>query len=79
MEEDLEKEINYLLGFDGVWAALNGLLDWPDHSLEMFIRVVQQNNGALSKARSDRYFQWMADEEIHKTEQMVVEAFENRG
>ena len=78
VEEDLQKEIDYLLGFDHAWAALNGMLDWPDHSLELFIRVVQQNNGMLSKTKRDSHFQWMKDEEINKAEQVVTEAFATR-
>jgi hypothetical protein len=78
VEEDLQKEIDYLLGFDHAWAALNGMLDWPDHSLELFIRVVQQNNGMLSKTKRDSHFQWMKDEEINKAEQAVTEAFATR-
>lgn len=78
VEEDLEKEINYLLGFDSAWAELNGMLDWPDHSLELFIRVVQQNNGTLSKTKRDSHFQWMKEEEIRKAEQAVLEAFNKR-
>ena len=79
VEEDLEREINYLLGFDRAWAALNGLLDWPEHSLELFIRVVQQNNGTLSKAKRENHFRWMTDEEIRMAQQHVVEAFEMAG
>lgn len=75
VEEDLGKEINYLLGFDRAWAALNGMLDWPDHSLELFIRVVQQNNGTLSNSKRDSHFQWMKEEEIRRAEQAVCEAF----
>ena len=76
VEEDLEKEINYLLGFDHAYTALNGMLDWPEHSLELFIRVVQQNNGALSKTKRHRHFQWMKEEEVRKAEQEVIKAFE---
>ncbi len=76
VEEDLEKEINYLLGFDHAYKALNDLLDWPAHSLELFIRVVQQNNGTLSKAKHDSHFGWMKEEEIKEAEKHVVEAFQ---
>jgi len=42
---------------------------------ELFIRVVQQNLGTLSKTKRDSHFQWMKDEEIHRAEQAVKEAF----
>ncbi len=76
VEEDLEKEINYLIGFDQAYKALNDLLDWPAHSLELFIRVVQQNNGTLSKAKHDSHFNWMKEEEIKEAEKHVIEAFQ---
>lgn len=75
VEEDLEKEIDYLLGFDRAYTALNGMLDWPDHSLELFIRVVRQNDGALSNNKQDSHFQWMKEDEIHRAEQAVNAAF----
>ena len=75
VEEDLEKEINYLLGFDRAYTALNGLLDWPEHSLELFIHVVQQNKGTLSKTKRESHFKWMTDDEVRKAQQQVVEAF----
>ena len=76
VEEDLEKEINYLMGFDQAYQALNNLLDWPAHSLELFIHIVRQNNGRLSKARRDSHFDWMKEEEIKTAEQLVVKAFQ---
>lgn len=76
VEEDLSKEIDYLLGFDQAYKALNDLLDWPAHSLELFIRVVQQNNGTLSKAKHDSHFEWMKEGEIKEAEKNVVKAFQ---
>ena len=75
VEEDLEKEINYLMGFDKAYKALNDLLDWPAHSLELFIRIVEQNNGRLSKTKRDSHFDWMKEEEIETAEQLVVNSF----
>ena len=75
VEEDLVKEINYLVGFDNAYQALNGLLDWPAHGLELFIRIVHQNNGRLSKSKRDSHFDWMKEEEIETAEQLVNDAF----
>ncbi len=76
VEVDLETEINYLMGFDRAYQALNNLLDWPAHSLELFIRIVQQNNGRLSKTKRDSHFDWMKEGEIKTAEQLVSEAFQ---
>lgn len=77
VEEDLQQEINYLLGFDKAYQGLNSLIDWPDHSLELFIQVVQQNEGKLSNTKHKSHFQWMTEQEIKAAEEIVQEAFSN--
>jgi hypothetical protein len=72
---DLEQEIDYLLGFDRAGKALNNLLDWPAHSLELFIRVVHENGGKLSANKRKSHFTWMRDDEIQTAEAQVVAAF----
>ena len=76
VEEDLVTEINYLVGFDNAYKALNSLLDWPAHGLELFIRIVHQNNGRLSKSKRDSHFDWMKEKEIETAEQLVSNAFQ---
>lgn len=75
VEEDLNKELDFLLGFDQARKALNASLDWPGQSLDLFIRCVHQNQGRLSKAKRTEYFKWMSDEEIAAAETQVFEAF----
>jgi len=75
VEEDLQQEIDFLLGFDRAYTRLNDLLDWPDHSLELFIRVVHQNNGELSKNKRQSHFSWMRENEINQAVQAVRESF----
>ncbi|MGV3592975.1 MAG: Fic family protein [Gammaproteobacteria bacterium] len=77
--EDLEREINFLLGFDQARHALNALLDWPGHSLELFIRVVHDNGGKLSANKRKSHFEWMRDEEIQTAEAIVSSAFAGVG
>ncbi len=78
VEHDLEEEIAFLLGFDAARARLGGLLDWPSHSLELFIRLVQENKGALSRTKRQSFFSWMTDDEVRRCEAVVVEAFGDR-
>jgi Fic family protein len=72
---DLQREIDFLLGFDRARLALNELLDWPDHSLELFIRVVKDNGGSLSATKRKSRFSWLREDEILQAERMVREAF----
>ena len=75
IERDLVAEITFLLGFDAARERLNRVLDWPDHSLDLFIRLVHQNRGALSKAKRQSHFAWMGDAELARCEAIVAEAF----
>lgn len=75
VEVDLQKEIDFLLGFDRARNKLNPFLDWPSHSLELFIRVVHQNDGQLSKGKRKSHFHWMTDAEVQAAEVLVNEAF----
>lgn len=78
VEKDLEEEIAYLLGFDAAHNALKSVIDWPAHSLDLFIRLVHQNKGSLSKAKRQSHFTWMTDEEVKRSEAAVTEAFEQK-
>jgi hypothetical protein len=76
IEHDLQEEIHFLLGFDKAYAALKADIDWPGHSLDLFIRLVHQNAGSLSKGKRDGHFAWMTDEELTRSEQTVRNAFD---
>ena len=75
IEKDLQEEIDFLMGFGRAQKSLNELLDWPRHSLSLFIRVVHQNEDRLSKAKKESHFDWMTAEEIALAEVGVKEAF----
>ena len=76
IEHDLNDEIAFLLAFDRARSALNSKLDWPAHSLDLFIRVVHQNDFKLSKNKRDAHFAWMTDEEEARFENIVRGSFE---
>ncbi len=73
--QDLPSEIAYLLSFDAAYKALNELLDWPAHSLELFIRVVHSNCGNLSRSKQKSHFDWLTREEIVEAERIVQSSF----
>jgi len=75
VEEDLQQEIDFLLCFDRARQLLNELLDWPNHSLELFVRVVHQNDDTLSRTKRDKHFDWMTDAEVSEAEAIVAQAF----
>jgi len=73
---DLRDEINYLIGLERARAALKDEIDWPEQSLDRFINLVRQNDGALSKTKRRSQFDWMKDEEIARFTPIVNEAFD---
>ena len=75
VENDLQNEIEFLIGFDKARSELNALFDWPPHSLDLFIAVVHQNNYLLSKSKKQSHFEWLSDDEISRFEHLVKEAF----
>lgn len=75
IEEDLQQEIDFLLGFDRAWQVLNNLIDWPDRSLDLFIRIVRQNGGKLSRSKRTSHFGWMTDTEVATAEREIARAF----
>ncbi len=56
-------------------ARLKDEIDWPAQSLDLFIDMVHQNNGTLSKTKRDSHFSWLTDEERDRFAQEVNEAF----
>jgi Fic/DOC family len=75
VEHDLEEEIHYLIGVERARARLKSEIDWPGQSLDLFINIVHQNNGTLSKTKRDRHFTWLTDEECDRFANEVNEAF----
>jgi hypothetical protein len=75
VEQDLEAEIGYLLGFDRAHKTLKEAIDWPAHSLDLFIQLVNQNHGTLSMTKRNSHFSWMTEDEILRAQAVVVEAF----
>ena len=75
VEEDLETEVNYLLGYDLAFKRLNDRFDWPGHTLDTFINVVVQNDWRLSKSKRTAHFAQLTDDEIAEFEAVVRDAF----
>ena len=78
VEQDLQQEISFLLGFDKANTALRNTLDWPAHALDLFIQVVHQNGGTLSKTKRQSHFAWMTEAEVRQAEVVVAQAFKQR-
>ena len=72
---DLAEEISFRPCFDRARSRLAGQIDWPPHSLELFIRVVRQNDFKLSATKRTKHFAWMTDDEVSRFPRIVERAF----
>lgn len=75
VENDLQNEIAFLIGFDKARSQLNDLFDWPPHSLDLFIRLVHQNNYELSQTKKQSHFEWLSDDEVANFQSIVKVSF----
>ncbi|HUX73203.1 MAG TPA: Fic family protein [Steroidobacteraceae bacterium] len=75
VRHDLEEEIHYLVSVERARAILKDEIDWPAQSLDLFINVVHQNNGTLSKTKRNSHFSWLTEEEQVRFVRAVNEAF----
>ena len=77
VEHDLEEELTYLVGLERARAALKDEIDWPAQALDLFINVVRQNGGSLSKTKRDSHFSWLTSQEEARFVAAVNEAFDS--
>jgi Fic family protein len=75
VEEDLQQEVGFLIGFDRARSRLNELYDWPGKDMDLFVRLVHQNDFKLSETKRSKHFDWMSDDELATAEQVVANAF----
>ncbi len=81
LEETIEKEIpaelQFLKSYEAARVAMRDVVDLPEPTANLFLRLCLQNNGRLSKAkRSLNSFEKLHDDEILRLEQAVSEAYQ---
>jgi len=72
--EDFAQELRFLARYDEARRAVRDVVDMPDRKLDLFVRLVQQNHGALAQ-RKRAQFQELTDAEITEMEAAVRDAF----
>ena len=73
---DLEKEIQFLIHYDAAYAQLNTVFDWPKGKLDLFIRLLAENQGKLSARKHTNHFAFLIEDEIVKFEALFADAFD---
>ena len=75
VEEDLPREINFLVAFDHFAAGVKDMADMPDRRVELLRGFLEQNGGRLSARARSREFVALTDEEAARIERLYAESF----
>jgi hypothetical protein len=75
IEEDLPRETAFLTSYDEFRSRVETLIDMPDRTIDLLFRLLQQNNGALSKRARTKEFAKLTDAEVTSMEQAYATSF----
>ena len=75
IETELVDELIFLANYDNTKKTIQKIIDMPDRKIDLFIRVCVQNNGRLSKAKREKLFDYLSDEEIAQLEEAICFAY----
>jgi hypothetical protein len=73
----IPKEIDYLEKYDRLTNAINSIINLPDTSVDLLIKLLDQNKGKLSKRKRQQNFDELSEEEISMIEENYTDIFEN--
>jgi fido (protein-threonine AMPylation protein) len=79
VDADLPREIDYLRRHDLALQRIMEAVEMPDRVAENLVIFIRQNTGTLSKNRREGEFKQLTDEEVHRMQRIVVDAFEGFG
>ena len=72
IRRDLPAEIDFLTRYDRIKTAIMNRLDMPDRLIDLFIRLVHQNGGTLSRSKRAAHFAMLTDAEVTDLERIVA-------
>ncbi len=75
IEEDLPREIRFLLHYDQFRSRVEAIVDMPDRTIDLLFRLLHQNGGRLSKRAREQEFAQLTDAEAAAAEGAYKMAF----
>lgn len=76
IDTELKTEFEFLVAYDTAIEESKVILELPDRLLDLFIKLVTQNNGHLSPKKRQHDFHMLSDTEIEKLEEIVRRNFQ---
>jgi Fic family protein len=78
IETELPAELRYLTMYDEIRAKMRAIVELPDRIADLFVKLVRQNGGTLSKRKRELpEFSPLTDNEILAMEEVLRESLEN--
>jgi hypothetical protein len=72
VDDELKKELDFLIGYDNTKRALQEIVDMPDRQIDLFIRFCLQNKGRLSATKREAHFSVLTDDEVRMMETAIM-------
>jgi Fic family protein len=76
IETELVDELTFLVNYDRTKRAIQEILDMPDRSIDLFIRLCLQNRGRLSQRKREDAFPSLTDAEVARMEAAVQAGYQ---
>lgn len=70
IDQTIPDELDYLRRYDATFSAINDLVTLPDQKVDLLIKMLQQNQGKLSKAKREKFFNELTEKEVKKVEEL---------
>jgi Fic family protein len=74
----LPNEVEYLENYDLMKSFVSQYIDMPDHTVDLLIRFLSQNNGVLSNRAKGKEFKALTEDEVKVFENKYEEIFGKR-
>jgi hypothetical protein len=76
IEREVPSELRFLRAYDAARAAMREVVDLPEPTANLFVRLCFHNQGRLSKnKRGHKAFEKLTEEEINRLETAVAAAY----
>jgi Fic/DOC family protein len=77
IENDLPREISYLIAHDKAEEHIMEYVEMPNKLAQDLIMFVRQNGGAMPKKRREKEFSVLTEEEVIRIEKIIMDAYED--
>ncbi|MDR1140197.1 MAG: Fic family protein [Planctomycetaceae bacterium] len=75
LDSELSNELTFIANYDQAKQSIQNIIDMPDKLIDLFIHSCRQNKDRLSARKRSSHFDFLTDDEIHRLESAVSQAF----